>query len=460
MYHKHQIKKSSSHLQRVRGYLRDYLPILDPCNQREFDWILPIHEIGSHLYDLSKTGSGKTECLKLIFVRLVLKADGNIVIFDPHGDFAMQCAKMMNHHKDIIYIDPFLKKWLTPTINPFRNKDSSEETIETISTEILNAFENIIGTEFSPNMEALLTPCTYTLVRKGDSGVDELLVLMDDEKNEELINLGLKSPIKAHRDFFKNQFKKRKFTRTKDALATKLQILLNNPTFTNLITGKSTFDLEKALNSKNKIIIFRFPKGKMRKTLEPAAKLIMALIQGIVFKRASMLEDIRPKTYLICDEYQNFFSQVSDEMLSESRKNNLSVICAHQNLSQIDGKSRDNIMSGANIKIVGMNSSKDLKVMSEEIEVDIQALKDLQKGEFFIKNGSNEAVKIITSTKYLGNKCSISNAQWEKHLKYQKKHYYKSVNVNEEETQTSFNDVKTDNSDHGSLPIPEFDDID
>lgn len=300
-------------------------------------------------------------------------------------------------------------------------------------------------------MEALLTPLIYVLLRKGDSGIDELLRFLDDKNNEDLIELAMQSPIKAHRDFIKNQFSKGKFTRTKDALSTKLQILLNNPIFYNFITGDSTVDLEKALNNK-KGIIFRLPKGKMRRTLEPAAKLVMALIQSIVFKRADLPIELRPKTYLICDEYQNFFSQVSDEMLSESRKNNLSILGAHQYLSQIDVKSKDGMMSGANIKIVGRNSNRDLKVMAEEIEVDIESLKNLRTGEFYIKVGSNEAVKIHTTDKFLGNKGAVDEYLWRKHLKYQKKHYYKKVidTIDVESSSNDFNRTET-------LLIPKFD---
>ncbi len=423
------------------------LPILDPENEEAFDNIIASHELNSHFYMLASTQSGKSEFIKLLYLRMAIKKEASIVIFDPHGDLAIQCAKMMDDKKDIIYIDPTLKKGLTPTINLFRLKKRDEETIEIIAQEIVNALESIIGQDFTPNMEALLTPLIYTLLRKGDSGIDELLRFMDDENNDDLIEFALKSPIKAHVDFMKKQFHKNKFTKTKDALSTKLQLILNNPTFSNFITGDSTFNLEKALNNK-KIIIFRLPKSKMRKTLEPAAKLVIALIQGIVFKRSGLAKSLRPKTYLICDEYQNFFSQMSDEILSESSKNNLFILGAHQYLSQLTMKSKDGLMSGANIKIVGRNSNKDLKVMAEEIEVDLQSLKDLKQGEFYIKVGSNNAIKIKTTDKYLDNKNTIPDALWRKHLKYQKKHYYKKVIETPE--------VESPSNENSSLRMPLF----
>ena len=432
------------------------LPILNPINDLDgFNRIIPGNALNSHWYFLASTRSGKSEFIKLVYLRLAIEAKSSIVLLDPHGDLARQCAQRMDNKQDIIYIDPTLKKGYTPTINPFRLKKRDEATIAIVAQELIIAFESIIGAEFSTNMEVLLTPLIYTLLRKGDSGVDELIRFLDDEDNEELIAYALKSPIKAHVDFMRTQFKKGKFAKTKDALATKLQSFINHPTFSNFITGKSTINLEKAINS-NKIIIIRLPKGKMRKVLEPAAKLIMALIQGIVFKRSDLPETLRPKTHLICDEYQNFFSQMSDEILSESAKNNLFILGAHQYLSQLDSKSKDALMSGANIKVIGKNSNKDLKAMAEEIEVDIQLLKSLKQGEFFVKVGSSPAVKIITTDKFLGNEGSINEILWKQILKYQRKKYYKKIEVvTDIDVQT---EVIVDNSNLGTrLPIPKFD---
>ena len=399
---------------------------------------------------MASTRSGKTECVKLIQARLIVDGKGSIIIFDPHGDLAKQTARMIEDKRSVVYIDPSLKNGITPTINPFRLKKNDERTSSIMAQEILNAFESIIGADFSPNMEALLIPCIYTLLRKGDSGVDELLIFMDDENNDYLIELGLQSPIKAHRNFFRNQFSKKKFEVTKNAIATKLQLLLNNPIFSNFITVDSTLNLEKLVNTTGKIIIFRLPKDTMRKTLEPAAKLIMALIQSIVLKRANLPEELRPQTYLILDEFQNLTSQTLREMLAESAKNHLSVVCMHQYLSQIDTKTKDAVLSNTNVKIVGRNSHKDLKVMADEIEVDISLLKDLKQGEFYIKVANRDAIKIVTSDKLLGDKEAVSELEWKKYLKYWKKHYYKQVI----DTTNIDNNILKNSS---SLPIPNFD---
>lgn len=434
---------------------RNKLPVLDPFNTEEFYEIIGLDQMDSHWYILASTRSGKSEFIKLIYLRLALQSKGSIVLFDPHGDLSRQCAKYMDDKEDIIYIDPTLKNGYTPTINPLRLKKRDEATVSIVAQELLIAFESIIDTDFSLNMEVLLTPIVYTMLRSGKYNFSDLIRAFDDENNEDIIAEALKSPIKAHVEFMKHQFKKGKFAKTKDALATKLQTFENHPLFSNFISGESTINLEEAINSK-KIIIFRLPKGKMRKVLEPAAKLIMALIQGIVFKRSDLPEHLRPKTHLICDEYQNFFSQMSNEILSESAKNNLFILGAHQYLSQLDNKSKDGLMSGANIKIIGKNSNKDLKAMSEEIEVDIHALKSLKQGEFYVKVGSNTAIKIITTDRFLGNNGSIDEYLWKQILKHQRKTYYRKIETVNSSMLESCNELQFD-TENTLLPIPKFD---
>jgi hypothetical protein len=42
-----------------------------------------------------------------------------IVVIDPHGKFADEVARQSAHTGRLIYINPALSKFRTPTINPF-----------------------------------------------------------------------------------------------------------------------------------------------------------------------------------------------------------------------------------------------------------------------------------------------------------------------------------------------------
>jgi len=431
---------------RVRGY--DDILKLDPTNPKTIDGLLISPMLFVHAYILARTGMGKTEIMKILILRFYFEQNSNIIILDLNGDLSRQIAKVVADKKNVVYIDMMNTKKFTSIHNPLRTKHRDIASLSIMSQELLIAIKSIIGTEFTPNMEAVLIPCIYALLQKGDSGIDELIAFMDNEHNQNLIELGLKSPIKSHRDFFQNQFTKVKLDKTKDAIATKLQILLNNPLFANFIIGKSTINLEKLMKSTGKIIIFRFPKSMI-----PAAKLLMASIQGIALKRANLPEAMRPKTYLFLDEFQNFVNSTLQEILSESRKFKLSVVCSHQNLSQIDTKTRDSLISNTHIKIVGNNSIKDSKIMADEIGIASQQLMELQKGEFYVKVDSKTPVKVMAIDRFVGDNDAISDVQWKQHQKYWRKEYYTKII---DTTVIESTDDNVANHSTPSLPVPKF----
>ncbi|OMH28087.1 hypothetical protein BGP75_22230 [Motiliproteus sp. MSK22-1] len=84
----------------------------------------------------------------------------------------------------------------------------------------------------------------------------DLQRFMDDDNNQDLIELGTRSPNRQHRYFFQHRFTKKSLWITKHGIYTRLQVLLNDPIFQKLISGVDTIHLEKLIAEK-KIIIFK-----------------------------------------------------------------------------------------------------------------------------------------------------------------------------------------------------------
>lgn len=417
-----------------------------------FDTFFPAHARNSHTYILGGSGSGKSELIKIDIHASAQKNDSSIVLFDPHGTLAKQVGKSIEDKERLIYIDPYLAKDKTFTINPFQIECKDEETIALATQELTSVFEIALDLEWSLNMEALLVPSISTLLRKGDSDLYELQRFMNNDKNSYLIALGKKSPIKAHRDFFNDQFEHEKFNTTKNAIATKLQILLNDPAFTNLITGRSTINLEKEINTLGKIIIFRLPKSAMKTTGAIYSRFIMALIQTIALKREEIPEHLRPHTHLYIDEFHNFIGSTIEEILTESRKYKLYVTFAHQSLAYLGSKLKDIVFSNTLTKIVGSNSHK---VMKAEIQVDTKEMKNLSTGEFYAKVGSKQAFKIRTSDKMLNDNAAINEDKWQEHVQYQLDNYYRVIEDHtESNANTTPNQIK-----RSTVIIPKMEDF-
>ena len=396
--------------------------ILD-TTMENFNTYVPLKERLRHTYFLSRSGSGKTSALEYFFYQDIQNRQCSKIFFDIMGKSTKKIMQFVDK-KDLLLLDLTLKEGFTFKINPFnlKKKRISKKDILFRTKVIINALEKVLGIEWSPNMKVILVPCIATLLRKGDSDFFELQRFMDNENNEDLVFLGSLSPNKGYSNFFKTQFNNEKFDVTKDAIATKIQALINeDETFLNMVIGEDTIDLEDAINTKAKTIIIKIPKEA-----NFLARFIVEMIQEIVKKRVvDYPENEIIDTHVYFDEFQNYVTETLEEILAESRNYKLYVTFAHQTLKQIGDNLEDMVLSCTNIKLIGQNSHKNLIKMSKEIQVDIKQLEALKQGEFFLKVGANETIKIKTTDKFIN--MEIDEEKYQEHIAYQLEYYYTKI---------------------------------
>jgi len=365
---------------------------------------IPLADIQKHVYVTGQTGTGKSELLKLLFYDIQQKSAKNrnnsLVLIEPHGDLAQEIRDfVLNKDKErLIYIDPYFKAGYTPIINPFDTKDTDEQSIDIYSQTLTRVFQELIpDAALSRQMDALLKPCISTLLRMKGTTLKDLQDFMHDDLNKDLVEEGKKSPNPNHKDFFQNGFFKSTYKTTKASLYTKLQSLLNSYTFANLMCGKSTIDLESALNT-GKVVIFNLSKGKIGTEVSQAyGRFILGMIQSIVLKRDDTYKNKRKNTYLFIDEFQNYISKSIEIVLTETRKYCLHGIFASQIVGQrMSSEMKDLVISNTSVKIVGSNGATSLKVLSPEIDISLDELKQLKEYHFYIKSGSKPAFMVRT----------------------------------------------------------------
>ncbi len=402
-------------------FIFDYYTAPQTFLKKKLEAFIPNKERYRHTHITGTTGSGKSVLMtSLIFSVLrtqkesyfsrdkkldkSIKKIENFILIDPHGDLSDNIFSMAFKFKTktaLLYtliLDPFLDNEKTPVINPFEFEGNEIERA-TYTEELLNVLQEVLGLsgDLSLNAQALLTPCIATLIKLDNTSLYDLQAFMNDDENHNLVEKGKITKNFAHKNFFEIGFYSPNLTSTKRAIFLKLQTLLNNKTFSNLTTGKSTFDLEDIMNN-HKNLIVKLNKAKMKETIKPFGRFLVAKIQNIALKRANLPEYLRPKTHLFIDEFQNFITPSIEEILTESRKYNLFLTMAHQFITQLeDTRIKDAILSNTNIKLVGKNGHKTLNEMSKEIKVPAEELEQLEQGEFFVKVGKNQALKIYNT---------------------------------------------------------------
>ena len=167
----------------------------------------------------------------------------------------------------------------------------------------------------------------------------------------------------------------------------------------------------------------------MLNTYSQYIKFIIDFIQIVALKRADIEnENKRPHSHLYIDEFHNFITPTIEETLTEIRKYKLFLTLAHQSISQIkDTNLRDIILNNTNVKIIGKNSYKTLEAMNKTLNEKLEDVEKLSAGEFYIKSGNKELIKIQNSDKLIGDKKSITNEDWQENKQYQLDKYYRDI---------------------------------
>jgi hypothetical protein len=414
------------------AYLQKNAPDLHGFFFRRLQARIPEDDRRRHTYVLGKSGSGKSELLKVL-VHGYLRKPGfcTVVIIDPHGDFAEEVAKFReNRDSDrLIFIDPYLSPGYTPTVNPLYLRDHSPQNVDITAQALVDAFKQILdNTSLTVQMEALLVPCLTVLLLRENSTLIDLQRFLNDEKNDDLVSLGKQSQHPAHRLFFRDRFYERTFAATKASISTKLQSLLNSQTFYHLTVGRNTVDLEAVLNGK-KLVVFNLAKGKLGSdTSEAFGRFLLALMQSAILKRAQSAKGQRVPVHLFIDEFQTYISPSIAEILAESRKYGLHLTMAQQYLGQqMDTDFRRGILANTQVKMTGMSANDSRAAIAKETGIGESDLAGLGKGQFYVKVGNRPAFKLYVPSLLIGTKHAMAAKDWQTVKTRQLENYYRRL---------------------------------
>ena len=357
---------------------------------------LRVGDLLKHTYISGQSGSGKSELLKLMWYHLQALSQKDrkyaLMLLDPHGDLSREVLNLhLNDDFDrVVYIDPFMDSKRFPVLNPLEISDRSLPTVDIYAQSLARVFQELWpAAEMTLQMQTILIPCLATLIYDGNRTLKDLQAFMQNDPK--LLELGRKSPFPAHREFFHSAFSTKSYDTTKAGVYTRIQSLLNNDAFHRITCGKSTVNLEQAIDA-GKIIIVRFTRNRGEEASRAFNKMIIALLQSIVLKRADMAKASRKPLFLFIDEFQNYLSPSIGTIMEESRKFGLHLVIANQNLGQIgDTRLLRTVLSNSYTKIVGANGHRDLKDLSDEINVPVKQMQHLPKYSFYVKSGNSTA---------------------------------------------------------------------
>lgn len=340
-----------------------------------------------HMYVVGKTGMGKTELLKNMAVQDIQEGKG-VAFVDPHGDTAEALLDYIptNRINDVIYFNP--ADLLYPIAFNVMEKVNPEFR-HLVASGLMGVFKKIWPDVWSARMEYILNNTILALLEYEGStllGVNRMMA--DKEYRKKVIDKITDPVVKA--------FWVQEFARYTDRLAVEATAAIQNkvgqfisaPLIRNIIGQTiSAIDMRQVMDE-GKILIMNLSKGKIG---EDASRLLGALLitklQLAAMSRVDIPESERRDFYLYVDEFQNFATESFANILSEARKYRLSLIMAHQYISQMDEKVRDAVFGNVGTLITFRIGAEDAEVLEKELAPEFTAndIVNLAKFSVYLK---------------------------------------------------------------------------
>jgi hypothetical protein len=354
-------------------------------NKEEFQ-LAKIAEIdrATHVYVIGATGTGKTKFLEYLIKQDIEKGNGFAVI-DPHGDLVEDVKGFLILHYSpedeeitdkVILIDPTDPKY-TVTFNPLEKIPGISEAEQ--AGELVGALKTIWKDSWGARMEEMLIN-SFIALAENNMTLAELPFLLTDYYFRNNIVSNVKNPVTRQYFIVYNSWSPKMRAFWAESTLNKINAFLVDERIRYILSNpKSSFNLREAIDSK-KILLIKLDKGKLKNSSDLLGALLMSKIQMAAFSRSDMPQNKRTPFYLYIDEFQNFASESFSVILSEARKYGLSLIMAHQSLTQLPEELRGLILGNTGIQVYFRLNRYDSQILAKEaFEYSGQEVKTISK---------------------------------------------------------------------------------
>jgi len=328
-----------------------------------------------HLYVVGASGAGKSKFLEFLIRQDIVKGNGFGVI-DPHGDLIEDIKSYLAFalsenelEEKVVLIDPTDEDY-TIAFNPLEKLEGVSPA--EIAAELVEAFKKIWGAGsvietfgWGARMEDLLRNTLIALIEAELTLNDLPRFLIDEDFRDNVLDR-VSHPI-AKRYFKRfNSLAPRTREEWMESTLNKVNAFLSDDRIREMFSfQKSSFSLREIMDNR-KILLLKLDRGRLKENGDLIGSLFMTKIRMSAFSRTDIPKEERVPFYLYIDEFQNFATKTFIDTLSEARKYGLSLIMAHQNLSQLPRDLQDSILTNCGIQCYFRVSRRDAEILAKE----------------------------------------------------------------------------------------------
>lgn len=336
-----------------------------------------------HTYIIGKTGTGKTNLLQTHILQDINYGRG-FCVFDVHGDLIKKIFTNIpiSRARDVIYLD-IADPNHNFKFNPFIKVPFEKRPL--IASGILDVFEKLWKSTWGLKLEHILRYVLLTLLDQETANISDILRLLDDEDyRDECVENVINEDIKR---FWQKEFKQ--YTKG-DLLPiyNKVGAFLVYPAIKRLVIDNTNEISFREIMDSQKILLINISKGALGENVSNIlGSLILNSLSFSAFSRIDIDESRRVPFFVYLDEFQNYTTLSLVNMLSELRKFRLSLIMAHQYLTQLSEEIRDAVLGNVGTIISFRLGVSDAAYFAKEFYpvFDILDIINLPNYEIYVK---------------------------------------------------------------------------
>jgi hypothetical protein len=349
----------------------------------------------SHIHMLGKPGSGKSFAMEHMCCDDIKRGHG-VAVIDPHGDLAEGILSRLREEDldRVIYFDAgddkFIPVWNALARSPGQRADRTAD-------DFLRALKTFT-TGWGDRLETLLRQALYGLVHTGEATLQDVANLLTTQstQREKICKkiLAVVENIKA-RNFWENEIHTYKVNDFAPAQHKLTRLLLHDSLGPMFSQPGSNFQFQEIMDDGMIFIANLSTIGS--EIRDVMGSLLMSMFHLASLGRSTTPPPERRFFRIYADEVHRFVTDALEDLLTESRKYNCSLVLAHQHLSQLETRKRIDALGIVGTTMVLNVSADDAPRMAKNIGGGVTAddLTSLDTREAIVRI-KNDVIKIET----------------------------------------------------------------
>lgn len=359
--------------------------------EKKFIFGLKREDRRRHLYIIGKNGVGKSKLIELL-IRQDIASGYGLCFIDSHGDTIESILDFIPEERinDVVLVD-YSADICPVFFNPLSNI-SDDLLKHQLAQEFLGTMKDFLGAHWTPRLEHIFRFACLALLDYPLSTMRGFVsILTNDGYREEAIKY-IKNETVKH--FWENEYVNwlEKFdTEAIMPLVNKFTNFFSNPIMSNIFSeSKNKIDFDLLIKEK-KIVLINLARNKIGEEGSNflGALFMMKLHQSIIRRKSVIKNTDVPLDdfYLYIDESPGIITRKFEQILSDGRKNGLSVTLAHKYIGELTPSVYSAILGNMGTLVVFRVGGEDaVRLKSEMAPVfDVKDMINLNLREFYIK---------------------------------------------------------------------------